>query len=77
MAKEIKYINDMVRDYRTEDIIAYLDKGMAVAVQTMDKAIANQNLAQFGSTSSVITEAWAIIHKMNEKMNGTKPKEVL
>lgn len=77
MAKEVKYIDDMVRDYRTEDIIAYLDRGMAVAVQTMDKAIANQNLAQFGSTSSVITEAWAIIHKMNEKMNGAKPKEVL
>ena len=77
MAKEVKYIDDMVRDYRTEDIIAYLDRGMSVAVQTMDKAIANQNLAQFGSTSSVITEAWAIIHKMNEKMNGSKPNEVL
>lgn len=77
MAKEIKYIDDMVRDYRTEDIIAYLDRGMGIAVQTMDKAIANQNLAQFGSVSSVVTEAWAIIHKMNEKMNGTKPKEVL
>lgn len=77
MAKEIKYIDDIVRDYRTEDIIAYLDRGMAIAVQAMDKAITNQNLAQFGSTSSVITEAWAIIHKMNEKMNGTKPKEVL
>lgn len=77
MAKEVKYIDDMVRDYRTEDIIAYLDRGMGIAVQTMDKAIANQNLAQFGSVSSVVTEAWAIIHKMNEKMNGTKPKEVL
>ena len=77
MAKEIKYINDMVRDYRTQDIIAYLDRGMGVAVQTMDAAIKTQNMAQFGSTSAIITEAWAIIHEMNKKMNGEKPNEVL
>ncbi len=77
MAKQVNYVRDMVRDYRTEDIIAYLDKGMGVAIQTMDRAIADQNLAQFGSTTSVMTEAWAIIHEMNKKLNGEKPTEVL
>lgn len=67
----------MVKEYDINDIIAHLDKGLGVAVQTMDTAIKTQNMAQFGSTSSVITEAWAIIHELNIKLNGEKTNPVL
>ena len=77
MAKQVNYVKDIVDNYRVEDIVAYLDRGMSVAVQTMGKAADTQNLAQFGSVTSVVTEAWAIIHKLNEKLNGSNSNEVL
>lgn len=77
MARQIDSAKDIVTNYSVEDVIAYLDRGLALALNDMDKAIVEQNLAHFGSNASLLAEIYKVTHELNKKMNGSKPNEVL
>ena len=77
MAKKINYVKDIVDNYTTEDIIAFLDKGLAESVRMMSDAAEQQNLAKFGNVSTTLAEIWTITRALDEKLNGKKTNEVL
>lgn len=75
--RKINYVKDIVDNYTTEEVVAFLDKGVSECIKQMDRAIANQNIAEFGNVAATLGQVWLITKELNIKLNGEKPTEVL
>ena len=75
--RKINYVKDIVDTYKTEEVIAFLDKGVSECIKQMDRATVNQNLAEFGNVAATLGQVWLVTKELNKKLNGEKPNEVL
>lgn len=75
--RKINYVKDIVDNYTTEEVVAFLDKGISACIDQMDRALASQNLAEFGNVAATLGQVWLITKELNRKLNGEKPMEVL
>lgn len=75
--RKINLYKDTVKKYETKEIVALADKSLATAIRAFDQAINEQNYAKMAACVPMVGQVEAMLHELNEKLNGKNGPTVI
>lgn len=75
--REIEYCKDIVKEYSTEEIIAWAAKSMKVEMDRCDRALGDKSFERVCVELPNLLMISTVLNNLNEKLNGQKGPNLL
>lgn len=71
--KEVKYIDDMISKYTTNELVSFLYKDLSDTLRTLGNGIDSNNIGYIGMAYNDLEFNLRVMKKLNDKLNKKAP----